>query len=306
MSDYHEYYLKFHQERLKSMGLQKPRSCKGCKEHLDFVAKDNTLTLTCGSKGNGKCGEQFTVTLPEYARYSRESEGMVNAINGSYYDDDPHDLSRYPLQEMNKITTLSKEETNALSEQSAMIETAHKDLKEIKELYEKGNDISDYAERVQELHGLRREVQRKRLRLMVQITKETDGAKRKELQQDYAKASLIVADIYPLIASLKEPWNDYVTIQKGSVTKKNDAFLDQEKPKKKPKDPKKAPKEPKKAPKEPKEKPQKPDEDPQEPVADEPTDCSKFKTNKGKRCPECCSGHPERCMWVPKEGCKPK
>ena len=160
MSDYHEYYLKFHQERLKSMGLQKPRSCKGCKEHLDFVAKDNTLTLTCGSKGNGKCGEQFTITLPEYARYSRESEGMVNAINGSYYDDDPHDLSRYPLQEMNKITSLSKEETNALSEQSAMIETAHKDLKEIKELYEKGNDISDYAERVQELHGSLREAMR--------------------------------------------------------------------------------------------------------------------------------------------------
>lgn len=313
MSEYHEYYLKFHQERLKSMGLQKPRSCKGCKEHLDFVAKENTLTLTCGSKGNGKCGEQFTVTLPEYARYSRESQGMVNAINGSHYEDDPHDLSRYPLQAMSKITTLSKEETEALSEQSDLIETAHKDLKEIKNLYEKGNDISDYAKRVQELHGLRREVQRKRLRLMAQITKETDGAKRKDLQQDYAKASLIVADIYPLIASLKEPWSDYVTIQKGSVTKKNDAYLDQEKPKKAPKDPKKAPKEPKKAPKEPKkapkepkEKPQKPDEDPQEPVAGEPMDCSKFKTNKGKRCPECCSGHPERCMWVPKEGCRPK
>ena len=299
MSEYHEYYLKFHQERLKSMGLQKPKSCKGCKEHLDFVAKDNTLTLTCGSKGNGKCGEQFTVTLPEYVRYSRESEGMVNAINGSYYDDDPHDLSRYPLQAMSKITTLSKKETDALSEQSDMIETAQKDLKQIKELYEKGNNISDYAERVQELHGLRREVQRKRLRLMAQITKETDVAKRKELQQDYAKASLIVADIYPLIASLKEPWSDYVTIQKGSVTKKNNAYLDQDKPKKKPKEPKKAPKEPN-------DKPQKPDKDPQEPVAGELMDCSKFKTNKGKRCPECCSGHPERCMWVPKEGCKPK
>lgn len=298
MSEYHEYYLKFHQERLKSMGLQKPRSCKGCNEPMAFVAKDNTLTLTCGSKGNGKCGEQFTVTLPEYVRYSRESEGMVNAINGSYYDDDPHDLSRYPLQAMSKITTLSKKETDALSEQSDMIETARKDLKHIQELYEKGNDISNYAERVQELHGLRREVQRKRLRLMTQITKETDGVKRKELQQDYAKASLIATDIYPLIASLKEPWNDYVTIQKGSVTKKNDAYLDQDKPKKKPKEPKKAPK--------PKDKPQKPDKDPQEPVADEPMDCSKFKTNKGKRCPECCSGHPERCMWVPKEGCKPK
>lgn len=298
MSEYHEYYLKFHQERLKSMGLQKPRSCKGCNEPMAFVAKDNTLTLTCGSKGNGKCGEQFTVTLPEYVRYSRESEGMVNAINGSYYDDDPHDLSRYPLQAMSKITTLSKKETDALSEQSDMIETARKDLKHIQELYEKGNDISNYAERVQELHGLRREVQRKRLRLMTQITKETDGVKRKELQQDYAKASLIATDIYPLIASLKEPWNDYVTIQKGSVTKKNDAYLDQDKPKKKPKEPKKAPK--------PKDKPQKPDKDPQEPVADENLDCSKFKTNKGKRCPECCSGHPERCMWVPKEGCKPK
>ena len=315
MSEYREYYLKFHQERLKSMGLQKPRSCKGCKEHLDFVGKDNTLTLTCGSKGNGKCGEQFTVILPEYARYSRESEGMVNAINGSHYDDDPRDLSLYPLQAMSKITTLSKEETDALSGQSDMIETARKDLKQIKELYEKGNDISDYAERVQELHGLRREVQRKRLRLMAQITKETDVAKRKELQQDYAKASLIVADIYPLIASLKEPWNDYVTLKEGTVTKKNDAYLSQEKPKKKPKkkpkepkkapkEPKKAPKEPNKEPKEPKEKPQKPDKDPQEPVAGEPMDCSKFKTNKGKRCPECCSGHPERCMWVPKKGCK--
>jgi len=35
-------------------------------------------------------------------------------------------------------------------------------------------------------------------------------------------------------------------------------------------------------------------------------DCTKFKTKKGSKCPACCSGHPEKCKWVPKEGCQSK
>jgi hypothetical protein len=288
MSEYHEYFVKFHQDRLNSMNPEKPRKCKGCESQMMFLSKDNTLILSCGSKGEGKCGEQYRIHLPEYARYSRESQGMVNAINGSYYDDDPRDLLRYPLEAMSKITTPGAEETEALSEQRELIETAHKDLKDIKERYEKSNDIAGYAERVQELHGLRREVHRKRLRLMTQITNETDVAKRKELLQDYAKASLITSEIYPLIASLNEPWNDFVMMKEGTVKKIHNTYLDQEKPKNKPKN-----------------KPKKPVEDKGDDEV-EISDCSKFKTNKGKRCPACCSGHPEKCQWVPKEGCKPK
>jgi len=299
MSEYQEYFVKFHKDRLKSMNPRKPLSCNGCKGAMRFHSQDNTLMLTCGEKGVGKCGEQFTITLPEYVSYSRETTGMMNAINGKYYNDDPYDVSRYPLKAISKIAPLSKSEAHALSEQTNLVDNARKDLIELKKLYERENNLSGYVKKVQDLHGLRREVQRKRLRLMTQINKETDHIKRKELFQDYAKTSLIANEIYPLIALLEEPWNDYVNVKEGSVTKKNDTYLSQEKPKKAPK------KVPKKAPK-PKNKPQKPNDFPQEPVADETLDCSKFKTNKGKRCPECCSGHPERCMWVPKEGCKPK
>ena len=34
--------------------------------------------------------------------------------------------------------------------------------------------------------------------------------------------------------------------------------------------------------------------------------CSDYRTNRGKKCPNCCSHHKDTCMWVRGKGCKTK
>ena len=242
-NEYIEKFKQFHRDRMFSQDPSKPQKCAGCSNPMKFQSKDSRLVLSCGSQGKGACGEQYEINMPEYVRYSEEIEGINAVINGNYYDDDPRDLSSYPLEKLHKLTKLSKDETEAMKHQSGIVEKAHHDMGDLKKQYRKQNNVTEYKKNLQELHGLKQSVSRKRTRLMAQIKQETDDSKKTELIQDYSKTSRVASEVYTLIQALNEKWMDYITIKTGSISHYNDTFEKKEKTKKPRKDkPKQKPK----------------------------------------------------------------
>ena len=239
-SDYETYFQKFHAQRLSSLNPEAAPKCSGCTKPMTYHSTSETLTLSCGSKGKGKCGEQYVITLPQYIRYSSEMKHLYSLANGTRYSDDPRDLSTYPLQTLQKLIKMTGEFASETEDQAERMKDAVKELSDLRKGYEDTNNLKAYKETIKELHGIRKTIHRKRLKLMKQIRNEHDLSKRKALMREYASYSQRDSDILPLIDTLNEPMNEYVMVKEGSVKKLNDTYEIVEKPKK-PRKPRKKP-----------------------------------------------------------------
>ena len=171
---YEMYFMKYHNDRIAVLSeTERQVTCKGCTNEMSFMEGPTTLTYSCGSKGKGKCGDQYVIHLPHYVDYHSSVKMMTDSINGNLpYNDDPEDVSQQDLEELHKLTDLPL--TEELAHQREMTETCEKDLKRLHKMYETQNEERQKKERVKELAALRSHLHDEKLRIQKRLSEEND------------------------------------------------------------------------------------------------------------------------------------
>ena len=106
----------FHTDRMKLLA-GKSMKCKDCENNKKFIIHNNQLIYNCGDQDN-QCGDQFSITLPEYYHYDSKLKSLNEEIHGSFsYTDDIQDLSNYNLETLKNFLHIDTE----LNEQNEII-----------------------------------------------------------------------------------------------------------------------------------------------------------------------------------------
>lgn len=238
MTDYDSYFQKFYTEKLSFLSMKsKYMKCDGCNEVKKFIENDNELIFSCGDK-QGKCGTQFSIQLPQYINYNQRKQLLQEEIHGSIQDYNPdiNDLSyhnhkiietMYPHTKLQSTSTLRDLDKESYKKQLTELHKKYDSQNNIKDIYKQGIDY--HKERMLHLSQQKK--------LLTQMKNETlSETDKQELLIKYLSVSKQNHENYKeLYEKVHNPFNSYITQEKGSIQKVNTTnSTDSNKPIKKP------------------------------------------------------------------------
>ena len=237
MSDnttYKDALIDFHKERLLS--LSNPSlQCDGCKNPRQFISHQDKLIFTCGSQGNGKCGVQYEITIPQYNYVPQEYMRLSQCIRGEGYTDDIDDVSRYGLETTIQTYDFSKHFQDSVKEASDYRKQCESDRTKLVSQYQAHNNEESRIQKIHDVSRIRHTNATKRLKIQKQMKETDDPMQLSQLRKEYA--DLFVnerEELFPKIQELSgDIIDDYVVIKDGSVKRLNTTYTQTTKPKKK-------------------------------------------------------------------------
>ena len=225
-SKYLDIYLK--EKALFMSGKKKYKKCDDCSTDKKFIEKDNKLIYSCGSTGS-ECGDQLSITLPEYIDYNKEKERLNNIIHGSFHYNKEDILSSYNLKDLEKNMDIKEFK----EKQDQEIKQATEQLDNLNSLYLKENELTKRNEEIQLIHKLKRNSIIRKKDILYEFKQRTTTDERKnELRKEYAK---IIHEnnkiIYPAIEYLNTSLKYILPTKNYEIKVSNDELEDKMKEK---------------------------------------------------------------------------
>ena len=222
-SKYLDIYLK--EKALFMSGKKKYKKCDDCSTDKKFIEKDNKLIYSCGSE----CGDQLSITLPEYINYNKEKERLNNIIHGSFHYNKEDILSSYNLKDLEKNMDIKE----LKEKQDQEIKQATEQLDNLNSLYLKENELTKRNEEIQLIHKLKKNSIIRKKDILYELKQRTTTDERKnELRKEYAK---IIHEnnkiIYPAIEYLNTPLKYILPTKKYEIKVSNGELEDKMKEK---------------------------------------------------------------------------
>ena len=221
---YLQLFNTFHTDRMKFLS-GKSMKCKDCENNKKFIIHNNQLIYNCGDQDN-QCGDQFSITLPEYYHYDSKLKSLNEEIHGSFsYTDDIQDLSNYNLETLKNFLHIDTE----LNEQNEIINESNDTIVHIQKLYEEINQLQSIQQQIKDLHLLKQDIKIKKQKIMKQIKNETDVSQLRKLRKEYATIFIQEKkEVIPLFESLNQKNKEYICIQDPIINELHNTYKGKE------------------------------------------------------------------------------
>jgi hypothetical protein len=214
MEEYINSFRTFHRENMLSMSNKKKYShCPGCDNPKICTMKQDgmhtILTMSCGSS-SGKCGEQFSIKIPNYIHYINEIDTLSKQLNNGY---DYDILSNYI-----DVSDLKKD----YNEKQTLLQTT---LDSIEEKYSKVNSIEQLKMDINKELKQYNLLSDKAAVLLYKINETKDNT----LCKEYVKQKILMKQTLSTIHKLIHSISPYLEITKPKITQSATSVVKQTK-----------------------------------------------------------------------------